>query len=201
MVKRPFLKLPNTFKGLRISLNKDKYSSVNLYFQDESRFGLMSHMGSCISAKGIRPVINYSHKFSSTYLYGSYSPIDGDSFVWEVNGVSTKIFETYLHALSAHRPKEFKIVVIDNAGFHSTKNIRVPDNIFLLNIPPYTPELNPCEQIWAYIKTRFKNQVFKNMEELKEWLYQKVNSMSENTIMSITSNYHYLDLFNTTFKN
>jgi transposase len=201
MGRKPFLKLPNTFKELRISLNKDKYTSVNLYFQDESRFGLMSHMGSCISARGVRPVIHYAHKFSSTYLYGSYSPIDGDSFVWEVNGVSTQIFEAYLNALSAHRPKEFKIVVIDNAGFHSTKNIEVPDNIYLLNIPPYTPELNPCEQIWAYLKTRFKNQVFKTMDDLKEWLYYKVENMSKQTIMSITANHHYLNEFYTTFKN
>jgi hypothetical protein len=115
----------------------------------------MGHMGSCISVKGVRPVISYGHKFSSTYLYSSYSPIDGDSFVWEVEGVSTKIFETYLNGLSQHRPEEFKIVVIDNAGFHSTKNITVPSNIFLLNIPAYSPELNPCEQVWAYMKTRY----------------------------------------------
>lgn len=177
------------------------YSSVNLYFQDESRFGLMSHMGSCISARGVRPVISYGHKFSSTYLYGSYSPIDGDSFVWEVEGVSTKIFEAYLNALSVHRPQEFKIVVIDNAGFHSTKNIVVPSNIFLLNIPAYSPELNPCEQVWAYLKTRFKNQVFHNMAGLKKWLYEKVENMSEDTIMSITANHHYLNQFNATFKN
>ena len=160
-------------------------------------------MGSCITAKGVRPIINYSHKFSSTYLYGSYSPIDGDSFVWEVNGngVSTKLFETYLNALSDHRPKEFKIVVIDNAGFHFTKNIQVTDNIFLLNIPPYTPELNPYEQVWTHIKTRFKNQVFKDMEEIKKWLYQKVKNMSKKTIMSITSNHHYLKQFNETLNN
>jgi hypothetical protein len=42
--RKPFLKLPNTFKELRISVDKNKYTSVNLYFQDESRFGLMSHM-------------------------------------------------------------------------------------------------------------------------------------------------------------
>lgn len=174
---------------------------MNLYFQDESRFGLMSHMGSCISAKGVRPVINYGHKFSSTYLYGSYSPIDGDSFVWEVNGVSTQIFEAYLKALSLHRPSEFKIVVIDNAGFHSTKNIEVPNNIHLLNIPAYSPELNPCEQVWAYLKTRFKNQVFKSMEELNEWLYNKIKNMDSETIMSITANHHYLNEFNAAFNN
>lgn len=201
MVRQPFLKLPHTFEELRISLNKrkDKFESVNLYFQDESRFGLMSHMGSCISAKGVRPVIHYSHKFSSTYLYGSYSPIDGSSFVWEVNGVSTQIFEAYLKALSEHRPTEFKIVVIDNAGFHSTKNITVPDNIYLLNIPPYTPELNPCEQVWAHIKTRFKNQVFNTMEKLREWLVQRVQSMDQQTILSITANHRYIKQFNATF--
>lgn len=156
-------------------------------------------MGSCISAKGVRPVISYGHKFSSTYLYGSYSPIDGDSYVWEVEGVSTKIFETYLKSLSQHRPKEFKIVVIDNAGFHSTKNITVPSNIFLLNIPAYTPELNPCEQVWAYMKTRFKNKVFNTMEDLKKWLYESVLNMSKETILSITSNHHFLKEFNTAF--
>jgi len=160
----------------------------------------MSHMGSCISAKGVRPVINYQHKFSSTYLYGSYSPIDGDSFVWEVEGVSAQIFEAYLNALSEHRPKEFKIIVIDNAGFHSTKNIQIPDNVFLLNIPAYTPELNPCEQVWAYMKTRFKNKVFSNMDNLREWLYNSVNNMSNQTIMSITSNHHYLSEFYANFK-
>ena len=161
----------------------------------------MSHMGSCISAKGVRPVIGYNHKFSSTYLFGSYSPIDGDSFVWEVDGVSTQLFEAYLQGLSSHRPKEFKIVVIDNAGFHSTKNMKVPPNIFLLNIPAYTPELNPCEQVWAYIKTRFKNQVFKNMDDLRLWLYNKVKSMTKDTIRSITANHYYLKQFYAAFNN
>ena len=57
----------------------------------------------------------------------------------------------YLEALSEYKPHEYKIVVIGNAGFHSTKHIQVPQNIFLLNIPPYSPELNPCEQIWQFI--------------------------------------------------
>lgn len=159
----------------------------------------MSHMGSCISAKGVRPVISYGHKFSSTYLYGSYSLIDRDSFFWEVEGVSTKIFETCLNGLSQHRPRELKIVVIDNAGFQSTKNITVPLNIFLLNIPAYSPELNPCEQVWAYMKTRFKNKVFNTMKDLKEWLYESAKNLSEATILSIISNHHFLNEFNAAF--
>ncbi|MCF7567195.1 transposase [Sabulilitoribacter arenilitoris] len=133
--------------------------------------------------------------FKTTYLYGSYSPIDGDSFVWEVNGVNTDVFEAYLKQFSLHRPKELKIVVIDNAGFHSTKNIEVPQNIHLLRIPPYAPELNPCEQIWQYIKQRYKNQRFESMEDLKKWFHGTVNKMSAETIKSITANHHYIDVF------
>ena len=155
----------------------------------------MTHLGSCITAKGVRPVINYQHRFSNTYLYGSYSPLDGSSFVWEINGVDKETFHQYLTALSQYRPREYKIVVIDNAGFHSVKEVKIPENIYLLNLPPYSPELNPCEQVWAHIKKRYKNQTFTSMEALKDWLHQAVLEMTPETIKSITSNHHYLDSF------
>jgi len=175
------------------------YQDVNLYFQDESRFGLMTHTGRCIAAKGVQPIVQYQHKYATTYLWGSYSPIDGDSFVWEINGVNTKIFEAYLDAFSKYKPDQLKILIMDNAGFHSTKYIKVPDNIKLINIPPYSPELNPCEQVWKYIKQRFKNQIFPSMDKLKDWLHQTVNDMCPTVIKSICSNHHYLTAFNAAF--
>lgn len=174
---------------------------MNLYFQDEARFGMMTHLGKYLTASGIKPIVSYQHVFKTTYLYGSYSPINGDSFVWEINGVDTIIFEAYLKEFSKYKPKEYKIVVIDNAGFHSTKNIEVPENIFLLRIPPYTPELNPCEQVWQYIKNRYKNQRFESMENLRDWLHQTINKMTSETIKSITGNHHYINAFNTTLSN
>jgi hypothetical protein len=159
----------------------------------------MTHTGRCLTASGIKPIVKYQHRFSSTYLYGSYSPINGDSFVWEINGVVTVIFESYLKHFSKYKPKEFKIVVIDNAGFHSTKNIEIPENIFLLRIPPYSPELNPSEQVWQFIKNRYKNQKFENMDKLRIWLHKTVCNISSDQIKSITGNHHYLDAFNAAF--
>ena len=101
--------------------------------------------------------------------------------------------------MSAYKPKEYKIIVIDNAGFHSMKNEVLPDNIHLINIPPYSPELNPCEKIWQYIKERFKNKNFKNMKTLRSWLHKQVENMSDNTIKSITHNKAYLEAFNSAF--
>jgi len=163
----------------------------------------MTHLGSCITARGVGPMVPYQHKYATTYLYGSYSPMDGDSFVWEINGVDCKIFEACLclKAFSEYKPDQTKILVIDNAGFHSTKNINVPKNIILPRIPPYCPELNPCEQIWAWIKNRYKNQLFENIENLRSWLHSIVKNMDACLIKSIVSNHNYLNNFNAAFSN
>ncbi len=83
-------------------------------------------------------------------------------------------------------------MIIDNAGFHSTKNIEIPDNIKLIRIPPYTPELNPCEKVWQYLKERFKNKTFENIKELKKWLHQIVKDEinNENIISIVKSEFH-----------
>lgn len=139
--------------------------------------------------------MNYQHRFSNTYLWGSYSPITGDQFVWEIEGVDKKIFQSYLEEFSKYKPKEYKIMIIDNARFHSIKETEIPDNITLLNIPPYTPELNPCEQVWQYIKKRYKNKTFDTMQELKEWLWNISKNMNSELIKSITSNHRYAQHF------
>ena len=170
----------------------DKYSSINLYFQDESRFGLMTHIGRYLTAKGVKPIVKYQHAFKNTYLYGSFSPIDGDSFVYEIEGTTSEIFHQYLVEFSKHKPKELKIIIIDNAGFHSMKHFEIPDNIKLIRIPPYSPELNPSEKIWAYIKQFYKNSVFKNLHKLKQWLHEFVKEKLNNDIIKgITHNSFY----------
>jgi transposase len=157
----------------------------------------MTHVGTLLTAKGVKPIVKYQQAFKNTYLYGSFSPIDGSNFIWEVEGVDTLIFEAYLKDFSVYRPDEFKIVVIDNAGFHSTQNIEIPENIALIRIPPYTPELNPAEKIWQYLKERFKNKTFGNIKELKKWLHQTVvEEITKENVISIVKN----ELYNNSFK-
>ena len=193
---RPLKKLPVLLNDIRISLNKDKFDSVNLYFQDESRFGLMTHIGKCLTAKGVKPIIKYQHAFKNTYLYGSFSPIDGDCFIYEIEGTTSEIFYKYLLEFSNYKPKELKIIIIDNAGFHSLKQYNIPENIKLIRIPPYTPELNPSEKIWAYIKQFYKNKVFKDLDNIKKWLHEFVNNnINSNNVKSITHTNFYNDAF------
>ena len=193
---RPLKKLPNSLNNIRISLNKDKFDSVNLYFQDESRFGLMTHIGRCLTARGVKPIVSYQHAFKNTYLYGSFSPIDGDAFVYEIEGTTSEIFYKYLVEFSKHKPKELKVIVIDNAGFHSLQQYGIPKNIRLIRIPPYCPELNPSEKIWHYMKQKFKNKVFENLSNVKTWLHDFVkNELNQQIVMSITHNKLYNQAF------
>ena len=189
--RSPFLKtLQDKIKHI-VKMN-NMFESVNLYFQDESRFGLKTHTGRCITIKGVKPIVKYQQRFKNTYLWGSYSPINGDSFVWEINGVNKTIFESYLKSFSKHKPQELKIMIIDNAGFHSVKDITIPENIKLINIPAYSPELNPCERMWHYIKSKFKNQLFSDMEELRNWLEKQVKEITPKQVQSIVHNSLYV---------
>ena len=47
------------------------------------------------------------------------------------------------------------VLVLDQAGWHTSPKLRVPENISLLPLPPYAPELNPVEQVWAYLRANF----------------------------------------------
>jgi len=72
----------------------------------------------------------------------------------------------------------------------------MPDNISLLNIPLYSPELNPCDQVWQYIKKRFKNKTFETMKELKQWLWSTSENITEELVKSITANHKYSKIIN-----
>ena len=156
----------------------------------------MTHIGKYLTARGVKPIVKYQHAFKNTYLYGSYSPINGDSFTYEIQGTTSEIFYKYLLEFSKYKPKELKIIVIDNAGFHSLKDYEIPQNIQLIRIPPYSPELNPAEKIWAYIKQSYKNKVFENLENLKAWLHHFIKQkLSSEIIMGIT----HTNLYNQNF--
>lgn len=153
---------------------------------DESRFGLHSIQRRCLTAKGIKPVVRYQHSFKNFYLYGAYSPVNGDGFTIEFPYCNTDCFEQYLQLLSLHKPTEFKILLVDNATFHKAKRLKIPENIALLFQPPYSPELNPAEMMWRYFKDRLGNMIHKTIEDLSLNLGELIRKVNAETIKSIT---------------
>ncbi len=192
-------KLPELLKSI-ITPNLNKFKSFNLYFQDESRFGLKTHIGRCLTARGVKPIVKYQHAFKNTYIYGSFSPINGDSFVYEIEGTTSEIFYSYILEFSKYKPEELKVIIIDNAGFHSLAKYDIPNNIKFIRIPPYSPELNHSEKIWAYIKQFYKNKVFGNIDNVKVWLANFIkNKLTSELIQSITHHKLFLDAYSGCF--
>lgn len=198
---KSFLKnLEISLKQIRFNLNKDKITSVNLYFQDESRFGLITKQKRVITAKGIKPIGKYKHSYLYKWLWGSFSPITGESFCMTTDGVCKDLFIKYLDDFSKHKPEELKIIVIDNAAFHSTKDIVLPENIVLMPIPPYCPELNPAEKVWQWMKDKIAMKIFDTLETLENKMDQILEKLEGDLIKSITGYEFYLNAFYGVFK-
>ncbi len=107
-----------------------------------------------------------------------------------------RFFYTYISAFSKYKPTELKIILIDNAGFHSLSKYVIPDNIKFIRIPAYSPELNHSEKIWAYIKSFYKNRVFEKLDNVKQWLHEFIkNQLTEKIIKSITGDEFFLNAF------
>ena len=198
---KSFLKnLEISLKQIRFNLNKNKLTSVNLYFQDESRFGLITKQKRVITAKGIKPIGKYKHSYLYKWLWGSFSPITGETFCMTTDGVCKDLFIKYLEDFSKHKPEELKIIVIDNAAFHSTKDIDLPENIVLMPIPPYCPELNPAEKVWQWMKDKIAMKIYDTLDILENKMEDLINDLEGELVKSITGYEFYLNAFYSVFE-
>lgn len=173
--------------------------SINLYFQDESRFGLLTILRRMITAKGIKPVAPFLHRFDNLYLFGAFSPITGSSCLLEMPHCNSQTFQLFLNQLSTQNATEFKILVLDNGAFHHAKRLIVPDNIALIFLPPYSPELNPAEKMWRYFKDRVSMIAYNSLEMLQQKISEVINNTSMDTVKSICGNQFYLNCFKGSF--
>lgn len=153
-----------------------------------------------LTLMGIKPIGKYKHSYKYFWLWGSFSPITGDAHYMISDGVSKNAFIAYLNDLSLHKPKELKIVIIDNAAFHSTKDIQLPKNIILIPIPPYCPELNPAEKMWQYFKNKTAMKIYKSLDKLEEKITQIINNTDKKKIKSITQYQYLANAYSSIFK-
>ena len=173
-----------------------EFTQVNIYCQDESRFGLFTRNGRAITARGIKPVCPYQHKFENTYLFGAFSAINGNSFLLELPFCNTETFQVFLDEFSSENPTELKVMVLDNGSFHKAERLKIPRNIVLIFIPPYSPELNPAEKVWWLLKREFVCQTFENMDQLQKHIDRSIKkTINIESIKSLCSFEYFADIF------
>lgn len=151
-------------KCQKIALTSNiKYSQVNLYFEDESRFGLFTRDGKALTAKGTKPIRPFHQVFETLYLFGAFSPNTGDHFLLEMPNCNTDNCQLFLNEFSSQNENVFNIMVLDNGAFHKAKALKIPDNVGLIFLPPHSPELNPSDNMWAIFKRSFTNKFIKHL--------------------------------------
>lgn len=162
-------------------------STVRLMFQDEAGFGRINKPKSCWCEKKIRPTVPCHHIREYRYTYGAVEPKTGEGYFLIMPYCNTDCMNVFLEHLSTSYPNDIIILVCDGAVWHKSKRLKIPDNIFLTFIPPYTPEMNPIEQIWREIRTQgFQNEVFATLDKVVDRLCNTICSLTAETIKSIT---------------
>lgn len=102
----------------------------------------------------------------------------------------------FLKELSEQYPDDVILLCCDGAAWHKSKALVIPSNIYLFHIPPYTPEMNPIEQIWKELRKGFCNEVFATLEKVVDRLCDAICRLSSPTIKSITGRDWIIESFN-----
>jgi transposase len=149
-----------------------------------------------LTAKGVKPVCVFQQVFKSTYLFGAFSPKDGDSLLMEMPQCNGECFQLFLDQLSLQNPDELKVLIEDNGAFHKVKSLKIPDNIVLIFQPPYSPEVNAAENMWARYKREFTNKLHKSLDEVSGFLKDFTNQLTPKSIMETTAFEYVLKCIN-----
>ena len=143
------------------------------------RFGLMTNLRRSWSPKGTRAVLPQQQAYSNEYLFSAVSPITGEDFHLLLPAMTSDITKLFLEKLKKQHPNKEVVVVWDNAPCHRRKDLYNIKGLTLINLPSYSPELNPAERYFEEIRRITANRVFKSLDKCEELVIKAVNSWSE----------------------
>ena len=147
-------------------------------FQDEAGFGRINKPKYCWCKKGIRPSVPCHHIREYRYAFGAVEPLTGDNFFLVLPYSNTECMNVFLEELSKQYQEDNILLCCDGASWHKSKTLVIPDNITLIYIPPYTPEMNPIEQIWKELRSKgFRNEVFATLEKVVDRLCETIRDL------------------------
>ncbi len=128
---------------------------LTLWFQDEMRFGQKGRVRHRWFTRGQRPPGLCDQRHTWAHLFAAVRPAIGESFALVLPRVSTEAMQAFLDRFSAAlAPDEHAAMAVDGAGWHVAHALCIPDNVTLVLLPPYSPELNPVERVWPFLRER-----------------------------------------------
>jgi hypothetical protein len=145
--------LPDRLQALR---EAHPGKQLRVYFQDESRFGQQGTTTNVWARRGSRPTAVRQTEYQYLWVLGAVCAETGHAEGLLSPRLNTRIVNLFLEQFSQTLgPDEHAAMIWDGAGFHLSGQLKVPANVTIIQLPPYSPELNPMENLWHYLKSHF----------------------------------------------
>lgn len=164
-----------------VCLKNQDNSPVRLMFQDEARFGRMSDPRACWAPAPNRPTVGRALVREFRYEYAAVSPCSGDLDYMTAEKMNTETMGQFLKQVGQAHGQDFIVMILDGAPSHKGKELAVPENVSLVFLPSYSPELNPAELLWNVLRRDyFANKVFDSLNA--------ATTQAENGLAHLASN-------------
>ena len=139
-----------------------------MYFQDEARFGQQGTLARGWAPRGKRFTAVRQTKYDWLYVLGAACSETGHAVGMLSPYINVAIINLFLKPFADEIPKGVHAVMVwDQAGFHTGNDLKVPENITIIPLPPYSPELNPIENLWHYLRSHYwSNRRFEDYDDL-----------------------------------
>lgn len=155
---------------------------VEVFATDKHRIGLKPVKRRVWAPVGERPIAHVHDRFDWLYVTAFASPATGETFWYLSNGVSKPFFEALLKTFAREAEAglgRIILLVLDNAGWHGAASLKIPDGIRLVYLPPYSPELQPAETLWALVDEPIVNKHIAAIKELQEKIANQCLALAE----------------------
>lgn len=156
-----------------------KGKPIEIWFQDEARVGQKGTVTRLWARKGTRPRALRDTRYEWAYLFGAVCPARGVGAGIVMPYANTEAMNEHLKEIGkAASPGAHAVLVLDGAGWHGSQELVLPENITLVMLPPYSPELNPVENIWEYLrKNKLANRLYQTYEDIVDACCEAWNSL------------------------
>jgi transposase len=156
---------------------------VRTSFQEEARFGQKGTITRVWARRGSRPRAVKQTGFTSLYVLAAVCAATGAMSALIMPALNTAVVNLFLEQFARELPAGVHAVLIwDGAGFHTGAELVVPSNVSLIQLPPYSPELNPVENLWHYLRAHhWSNRAYRDYDELQAEAVRSLCAVREDT--------------------
>jgi transposase len=153
---------------------------VAVWAEDEHRLGLLPLVRRVWAPKGQRPTARVERHYEWLYVYGFVRPATGQSWWCLLPRVTTEAMGLALAAFARDEridADQRAVLVVDQAGWHISPDLPLPDGIELVFLPAYSPELQPAERLWPLVDEPIANRAFPDLDALEAVLVDRCRAL------------------------